>query len=1038
MKQGLRRGDRFLPYLTRLEGGRLQPAPPDLEERDVRAMTAHLHGLGGLINFFDRQAAPVSDWGKVLILSPPVLAAVMLEEAARDFPPEGGRPARLAALAEAGQGRHEPGEREEMEALVASESQWQNAWRERLKEAACPPGPPVFDPLRRPELPPGEFPDFRWYLGAALSLGASRQGLLNWAEKTWNEARTKPDGALAPHLGQIMAFLDGLDETRPSQNQLLPLHARYFYEKLLGKKPREAAADRVLVAFQWDDDFISLSAGRALTTTDSPPLLFRLEDETPVSAARLKGLTAILPAASPGPFGLARRFTPEELAEGRPRRLFPEAAMEKAECASALLKLSGLNLPSGRREVAIALELSDSGGNVAALQRAWETRPEKWLTLELSLAEGWFELPDYSIELENSHINISFALPPEIVPAPAAEGCPALRLSPGPLECGLWAALAACPVSGVTLRAEVAGRTDFNLIINGQAQPNTPDAPAEIFGAAPGPGASFAIELPDDGGQLTRLRLSWDENGPEDFKNYFRAYPDFKAISLAPAISAAEGWQNLGPPISWPGRALCEIRLDLSSASGKILRFKLSELGGIFGHAAYPGLLARLSLIEASALRRLMARLARKPRLADLNPPHTPAFSGLSLDYAVSASYGPEVLEHQCPWPEYIEEEAAPETKSLLPHYERPRLALIFSEIREAERRRPLSLYFNLQNLAPGAALPAPAWLGAKLYRDDTSGLQRSGLVGLTLTDFKEDENENGDEARINLKWPGSAPSLALAGLLPHAGWAAFDLAAWLEAGAPERPWPLPAGSISELSPTDDGRPWPAPLQERPSVGGRGRSSASSADFWQDQAEELSHRGQAVLPRDYERLVLREFPEVMAALCLPHTDENLEKRRPGHTAVVVFAPQGGGAGLSPELPAYADDGLLAMIREFLAERASPLVKLNMLQGRFEAIQPLLRGRISPFKNMDEALAEMREILGRAIAPWAYAPAETIFSRPVIRADMEGILRSIPWLLKVEEFRLTGAGGALNPEKPARADLLFYMDAPQIEFSVEGA
>jgi hypothetical protein len=285
----------------------------------------------------------------------------------------------------------------------------------------------------------------------------------------------------------------------------------------------------------------------------------------------------------------------------------------------------------------------------------------------------------------------------------------------------------------------------------------------------------------------------------------------------------------------------------------------------------------------------------------------------------------------------------------------------------------------------------------------------------------------------LNLRWPGQAPALALGGLHAHAAWALFDLENWRAAGEAPRPWPLPVARLSVC----DGRNITV-FQPYASIGGRARGSAGSADFWRDQAEELSHRGQAVLPRDYERLLLREFPEALAALCLPHTDEQLRRNRPGHCAVIVFAPQNsarlhqadGRCTLNPGLPAYADGQLLADMQKFLAGRASPLAAVHTLQANFQAVTPVLRASLDPWKNTAEARRELGGIFGRFLAPWAFAPGRAVFSRPLDRRMLEEELRGLPWLVNLLELDLLSAA----PLAPTRPDVLFYMESPKFELN----
>lgn len=125
---------------------------------------------------------------------------------------------------------------------------------------------------------------------------------------------------------------------------------------------------------------------------------------------------------------------------------------------------------------------------------------------------------------------------------------------------------------------------------------------------------------------------------------------------------------------------------------------------------------------------------------------------------------------------------------------------------------------------------------------------------------------------------------------------------------------PLPAETIQKMQ-IEDPRV-ASILQPLPGFGGR--PAEAVADVSIRQSARIAHRNRAVTPKDYERMVLEQFPDLLKVHCLSNmcTEER-------DVYVVVFSYTEGNP--YPTTPAWR----LAEIRNWLSTRISPFVSLKV-------------------------------------------------------------------------------------------------------------
>jgi len=1061
-----------------------------LDGRNTRALLAHVLRLAKHIPFFEAGNLPSGTWADVLGKDALPALALFLENA--DKQPN--RPARVAELARSLH-TQPPDASESMEtetdtlvrALLQEEVDWQNASLAALKQAGLSFELAPIASQPKPHKPAAERAGF--YAGMAAQLSLRRTALQQECQSRFANLLNKPDGRLHPHSGLLLAFLHQYAHVQERLNRLVPVHAADFYARLAGLRPSPARPDRVLVALLPEKETAPciLPAGAEVRGENAPTFL--TEKETPVNGARLAAVRASTPLSPPGPWLHVQTMEKPGHAKARDMWLpFPEKPSNAAlHACPTLLALPIFHLEGGKRHINLRFPLyAEAFGPeaTARLQHAWAKHASDaspLFAVEASGPEGWFPAAKATLELrfpiataapegESSspgaheakapgatpELLLSITLTPEqpglVAPEEEVHSLqakyPSLRLVPSLPQSPLWEALNAFQTPKVHAAVAVSGLRQFNLTVNGQSLPLAPGAPVEVFGPMPKADAFVEVEAPEwEGKRLSTLRLHWKWNAPESFEDYFAVYP-FSGIRLARfwKMTAESAPAFAGNPIPLEGGTLSALHCPLPPEGRlKAYRLQVEGEGSLFGHGDYPALLAQLTLKEASLLRRLWATLTSGPRLKNLRPPFVPLWSDITLEYKAEEDFAltkPEYFAQLGPLP-YPGATCPPK---LFAHQANHALHLELEGLEEQPQKLPLSVYVRVQNLNAASEVaqpPAMHLCGALAMEDESRLLQESGILHLLLDAAQEADGRR----QLSFHWT-KRPAFALQAVLLHAAWATARMEATEADG--NRPFPLPAGMLSAVAfPNSTAMPATQPF---PSVGGRPAKKAESTAFMQESAEYLSHRNQAIVPRDYERLVLREFPEVVAVRCLPHSGPKLEGKTPGAVALVVFAPPEGARMHAPKasftldarLPAYADAALLDAIKSHVQALASPFVRLTVMQPRYEALHIALRGKLRPSKDLKEAIAEMRQAVSALVAPWAFFPEKTLFGASLHADVFLQTLQTLPWLASLSECVVKGPGRAplvmLQDEAKAEAVLscltpagLFLPESIEVEF-----
>lgn len=186
----------------------------------------------------------------------------------------------------------------------------------------------------------------------------------------------------------------------------------------------------------------------------------------------------------------------------------------------------------------------------------------------------------------------------------------------------------------------------------------------------------------------------------------------------------------------------------------------------------------------------------------------------------------------------------------------------------------------------------------------------------------------------------------------------------------------LPGGSITKLkTPVSSVKKIQQPYS---SFGGRVKET--SLQYYVRVSERLRHKARAITIWDYEHLVLEAFPQIHKAKCLNHTKYAASKTtnaieynevKPGYVTIITIPNLVNRNDINPLKP-YTNQSLLKQIKEYLLQRISCHVQLEVANPQFEEV------RLQFFMKLAEGFTDFtyyREKLQNEIVsyltPWAY-------------------------------------------------------------------
>lgn len=704
----------------------------------------------------------------------------------------------------------------------------------------------------------------------------------------------------------------------------------------------------------------------------------------------------------------------------------------------------------------------------------------RMFTLAVTGADGWIAIPAYGAAFvpggaasphDALHLHFTLAHGAGAVTgyAPAVHGpdgvgtCPMLRVelnSEGYLY--PYGLLRGLPLARATIDVNVRGHR--SLILHNQMGALSTAAPFQPFGPLPARGSYLVVGSEETAcKRLTAAELVFEWGGlpqvPGGLRAWYGGYEGvaYEGVRCAVGVLADGRWvpgaaqapvpqivfaddlvgrrAQFGPteavqlnPVLHlarprpPGRPL----VYGPGASDGFFRLTLVTSDFAFGHRDYPYQLAR-TLTHNS-----QARFRREP-LPLPNPPYTPTVEALAMNYRATASVEPtpavsgEALLRLHPFGWELARGGSEGGDLLVPQIEYS--GNLFLGLAGAQPGTSLTLFFHLvEDALPMARRHARniswAYLADNQWKplaphallsDSTQGFLRPGIVTLVLpSDLGRASTVMPDDlAWLRVSCEDELNKFCqLYSVHPHAlqVWRTRDAAA---AGA-QPPARIEAGTIRRPRQTIPGL---ARVTQMTASAG-GRLPEDARQLRRRSAERLRHKGRAVAPEDYERLVLERFPEIDRVKCFPNL--SIARRPdggacPGHVLVVALPPFASN-GHMQVLPRLNGD-VIARVHAYLAERIGAGVKLEVANPFYQRIQVRCKVRLTPGVDQGRQVNLLDRLVSDFISPWNTAGNTSPFGWNIRQHDIESFILAQAGVLGVTEFSMLSVSDAVSHRVP---------------------
>ncbi len=459
-------------------------------------------------------------------------------------------------------------------------------------------------------------------------------------------------------------------------------------------------------------------------------------------------------------------------------------------------------------------------------------------------------------------------------------------------------------------------------------------------------------------------------------------------------------------------------------ARGGFFKVTLAGPDFLFGHRDYPYVLA--DALGHNGQPRNRTRLRELPE-----PPYTPLLDAVSLDYRARAviqatpSAEGDAFFRLAPLGWDAASGGGQGGDLLLPRFDDA--GNLYIGLAATSLDAPLTLFFHLredalpmvelaQRALRWSCLVGNTWrpLEAHAVRaDSTHAFLRAGIVTLTLPPEIDREHSVLPDGLYWLRVSCDSDLerfCSLYSVVAHAAQVFRDLEtapAPSSAHVAAAPATIAAGTITR------------PRQPIPGLGrvtqvtasSGGRLAETREDMTRRVAERLRHKGQAILPEDYERLVLQQFPEIDRVKCFPNLSVARRPRGdccPGHVLVVG-------------LPAFRSDGhlrefprlngwLVGQVRSFLEARISPGVTLEVVNPVYQHVQVRCTVLLRTGADLGWYANTLDSLVSDFISPWNPVGNTSHFGWAIRRHDIESFILAQDGVLAVQGLSMLSVSG----------------------------
>lgn len=173
-----------------------------------------------------------------------------------------------------------------------------------------------------------------------------------------------------------------------------------------------------------------------------------------------------------------------------------------------------------------------------------------------------------------------------------------------------------------------------------------------------------------------------------------------------------------------------------------------------------------------------------------------------------------------------------------------------------------------------------------------------------------------------------------------------------------------------------------------------GSPGETDSAFYNRVSHRLKHKNRAIVPEDFERIILDRFPSIYQVLCL-NNSRFPEFIKPGEVKVIVVPKIDVGTNFI--LP-RVDYNQLTVIEDEISRVISPFVKLNVINPVYEKVRISCNVQFTNQLVSGELVARLENDLRSLICPWfSSEQREMVFGGSLERSAILSFIESLEYV-----------------------------------------
>jgi hypothetical protein len=452
-----------------------------------------------------------------------------------------------------------------------------------------------------------------------------------------------------------------------------------------------------------------------------------------------------------------------------------------------------------------------------------------------------------------------------------------------------------------------------------------------------------------------------------------------------------------------------------ASRSG-FFKFTLASPKFAFGHREYPQAMAR-------ALKRNMKQKDGPTSDSTPNLPYTPLVNAISVDYSASSKIDLEQLGNGATSLSNAFMHLHPFGWELLGSSTESGVTLVrgfrddgylYIGLSASSMQATLTLMFHLREDSLPQETQAPAilrwtylsgnaWkplLPQEIVSDSTHGFMKSGVIALSIPGDIDAESTVMPSGLMWLRLCGSGNLEKFCSMYAVHAQAVKVTRCEPELALDDAGLRLPAASIQRSANMIPGLGTISQVTD--SLGGR---RAETRDQLRMRvSERLRHKNRAVIARDYEQLILQQFPDIFKVKCFANmaTDRGPDDCiRPGHILIVALPHRPSAARTNRML--LLNGNLVQEVRDFITKLAPPMATISVENPVYEQIQVRCTVRWIKGVSGGQYINRLNEDISEFLSPWNSNGHRQHFGWNVRQHDVESFILGLGYVDSVSRL-----------------------------------